>query len=168
MPGRSAADRRRTLGRRWRGVLADCASVLNTIDHPRLIDGRAFAINCADALRAGHHRAAQALAANLLDSLLRGNLDAAVRTQLTRNTFRSNGSKIDLDAYEVRMALTFAPVWHAYAQYRTEHGDRVPRAFGRHPSAHAVSRAQYTRINAVIALMLVTSVLRFLDAEMDR
>jgi hypothetical protein len=40
--------------------------------------------------------------------------------------------------------------------------------FGRHPSVHGVSRAQYSRINAVISLMLVTSVLKFFNVELSR
>lgn len=44
-----------------------------------------------------------------------------------------------------------APIWRAYAEYWENQGDPIPRAFGRHPNAHAVSRTQYSRVNAVIS-----------------
>lgn len=159
--------RRRIIGQRWKGVLSDCEVALATIDLADLSDERDFAVKCAKALRDGHTEASQALSANLLDSVLRGWYDEAARRTLTKNQFKKSGVKIDLDDYEIREAFTVAPVWHAYAQYRPENGDPVPSKFARHASAHSVSRRQYTRINAVIGLMLVTSLLKFLDTGPD-
>jgi hypothetical protein len=57
------------------------------------------------------------------------------------------------------MACAIAPVWSVYRQFWTTNGDPVPKTFGRHASAHAVSKAQYNRTNAVLGVMLVTSLL---------
>ncbi|WP_407841440.1 hypothetical protein ACE1OC_43360 (plasmid) [Streptomyces sp. DSM 116496] len=162
-----AAARRRLIGQRWKGIVADCEVVLETVDHPRLQEGRDFALGAVAALRDGHTAAAQALAANLLDSMLQKHFDNATRVELTRNDFKAKGIKFKLDEYRVSMALTFAPVWHAHAKYFPKNGDPIPRVFGRHPSAHGVSRMQYSRVNTVYALMLVTSVIKFFDVEMS-
>jgi len=76
-----------------------------------------------------------------------------------------NGKRLDLDDYTVRVACVVAPIWAAYEQFWTNRGDPVPRTFARHASTHAVSAAQYTRTNAVLAAMLVTSLLWLLERE---
>ncbi|MFM9760814.1 hypothetical protein [Streptomyces scabiei] len=161
-----AGERRRVIGRRWKGVINDCEAVIDSVDHPGLQDSRNFAFDCVDALRDGHSNPAQALAANLLDSLMHTHFKKHDRVKLTSN--RKGGAKFDLNDYQIRVALTFAPVWYAHAEYWPKNGDPIPRVFGRHPSAHGVSRTQYSRINAVYGLMLVTSVLKFFDVELER
>lgn len=163
-----APSRRRVMRQRWKGIVTDCESVINKADHPELRDAQLFALDCVRALREGHSSAAQALAANLLDSLMNHHFDKQTRVKLTKNEFKQKGIKFNMDDYRIRAALTFAPVWYAYAQYWPQNGDPIPREFGRHPSAHGVSRRQYTRINGVIGLMLATSVLRFFDMELPR
>ncbi|MEV0962843.1 hypothetical protein AB0J25_09640 [Streptomyces sp. NPDC049910] len=162
----TAVARRRTIGQRWEDIVEDCEAVLEEVKHPAMQDACGFALDVVAALRAGHTNPAQALAANLLDSLLQRHFDKAARVQLTNNDFKSNGIKFQLDDYKFKVACTFAPVWYAHAKYYPKNGDPIPRTFGRHPSAHGVSRAQYSRINALYALMLVTSVIKFFDTEL--
>jgi hypothetical protein len=161
-----AQARRKIIGRRWRTVVSDCEVVLSEVNHPALQCHRPFATDVVNALRDGHVSAAQALAANLLDSILRRNFDKDDFKDVTTN--KKNGSRFDIDDYQIKAAFTLGPVWRAYAEYWQSQGDPIPRAFGRHPSAHAVSRTQYSRINAVIALMIVTSLLRLLEFELAR
>lgn len=161
-----AATRRRVIGRRWKGIVNDCEAVLEEVHHPAVQDARRFALDVVHALRAGHTSAAQALAANLLDSILQRHFDNAARVQLTKNDFKAKGIKFELEDYKYKVACTFAPVWYAHARYFPKNGDPIPRTFGRHPSAHGVSRTQYSRVNAVYALMLVTSVIKFFDTEL--
>ncbi|MGW1928631.1 hypothetical protein [Streptomyces sp. NPDC001919] len=161
-----AAARRRLIGQRWRGIANDCEGVLDKVKHPDLQDARSFALDVVNALRDGHTSAAQALAANLLDSVLQRHLSEAKRIELTKNDFKNKGVKFKLDAYKFKMACTFAPVWYAHARYYASKGDAIPRTFGRHPSAHGVSKNQYSRINTVYALMLVTSVIKYFDTEL--
>ncbi|MFF8287481.1 hypothetical protein ACF06W_32850 [Streptomyces albus] len=161
-----AATRRRIIGRRWKGIVNDCEAVLEKVRHPAVQDARSFALDVVHALRAGHTSAAQALAANLLDSVLQRHFDKAFRVQLTKNDFKAKGIKFKLDDHKFKVACTFAPVWYAHAKYFPQNGDPIPRTFGRHPSAHGVSRTQYSRINAVYALMLATSVIKFFDTEL--
>ena len=161
-----AVGRRQVVARRWRRTVADCEVALGEVSYASLQCHQPFAADIVRALRDGHSSAAQALAANLLDSILRRNFDKDELKIVTTN--RKGGNRLDLDDYQVRAAFTLAPIWRAYAQYWEHQGDPVPRTFGRHPSAHAVSRTQYSRINAVMALMLVTSLLKLLDVELGR
>ncbi|WP_330285386.1 hypothetical protein [Streptomyces sp. NBC_00576] len=161
-----AAARRRIIGRRWTGIVNDCEAVLEEVTHPDVQDARDFALDVVHALRAGHTSAAQALAANLLDSLLQRHFDKDFRIELTKNDFKTTGVKFKFEDHKFKVACTFAPVWYAHAKYHAKNGDPIPRTFGRHPSAHGVSRTQYSRINTVYALMLVTSVIKFFDTEL--
>ncbi|WP_406258758.1 hypothetical protein [Streptomyces nigra] len=163
----TAAERRRLISRRWKGIVTDCEAMLRGVTHPRLQEPKKFGLDCVRALQEGHTSPAQALAGNLLDSVLRRNFDNAARIEVTRNNYKKNGVRFNLDDYKIRAAFTFAPVWCAHAKYKTEDGDPIPRTFGRHPTTHAVSRAQYSRINAVMGLMLVTSVIKFFDTELE-
>ncbi|MFF0822035.1 hypothetical protein ACFYUR_16830 [Micromonospora haikouensis] len=157
-----AAARRAVVGRRWRSILTDCEAALGSFQRRELRGQIPFAEKAIRALRDGHPEAAQALAANLLDTVLRTHFTADFRT-ITNN--RPNGSRLDLDDYTVRVACAIAPVWAAYRQFWTSNGDPVPRTFARHASAHAVSRAQYNRTNAVLGIMLVTSLLWLCEHE---
>ena len=56
-----------------------------------------------------------------------------------------------------RTALTIAPTWAAYKQYRQERGDPIPVTFARHASAHAVSSEQYHPVNATATTGLAGS-----------
>ncbi|MGW5069739.1 hypothetical protein ACWEQJ_27170 [Streptomyces cyaneofuscatus] len=161
-----AAARRRIIGRRWKGIVNDCEAVLEEVSHPAVQGACGFALDVVHALRAGHTSAAQALAANLLDSVLQRHFDDALRIELTRNDFKTKGVKFKFEDYKFKIACTFAPVWYAHAKYFPKNNDPIPRTFGRHPSTHGVSRTQYSRINTVYALMLVTSVIKFFDTEL--
>lgn len=162
------AERRRVISRRWKGIVTDCERVLEGVTHGHLADERGFALDCVRALRDGHVAPAQALASNLLDSVMQRFISKNFRRELTNNEFKDNGVTFDFDDYSFRLALTFAPVWCAHAKYKPWEGDPIPSDYVRHASVHGVSRRQYKRINAVIALMLVTSVIKFFDVELKR
>lgn len=158
----SASARRAVIGRRWRSILTDCETALGSFERQALHGQVSFAFKAISAVRGGHHEAAQALAANLLDTLLRVHFTADFKT-ITSN--KPNGKRLELDEYTVRVACAIAPVWAAYRQFWTSSGDPVPRTFAQHASAHAVSRTQYNRTNAVLGIMLVTSLLWLCEHE---
>jgi hypothetical protein len=160
------AARRRIIGSRWRRVVSDCEASQAEVSSGDLQPHCVFASDAVRALRDGHQAAAQALAANLLDSIIRQNVDLTLNKTVTATGKKR--ARIDLDDYQIETSFTMAPIWRAYEEYWESKGDPIPRAFGRHPSAHAVSRTQYSRINAVIAIMLVTSLLRLLDDGIGR
>ncbi|WP_141711374.1 hypothetical protein [Jiangella alba] len=156
----SAAKRREILGRRWRAIVADCRGHLGSCRSGPVQTHVRFAERALDATESGHHETAQALAANLLDTILGTHL-AEDRAGLLPSKKVTTPERYDKLA--VREWLAFSPIWAAYQSYFADRGDPVPRTFNRHATAHSVGTLQFSRRNAVQALMLVCSLLGYLD-----
>jgi hypothetical protein len=155
--------RRVILDKHWMALSADCEQVLGEISHRQLASHVSFAKKAVDALNAGHEEAAQALSVNLLDSILGQHFDETTCGKLTG---RKRVDRLDVKEYEFEVAMVLAPVWRAHEKFRLRK-DLIPDTFTRHASVHAVSRRQYSRVNAVVALMLVASTLKFLDEHSE-
>ena len=166
-----AASRRRILEQSAPDIMADCAAVLAEVTDPALAPLAALAAASARALGDGHCEAAQALAANVFDTWLR---DVVRRSVLfpppgsERSPYRHASGLIEpvtgeVTISELRESGSLAPVVMALAGFTP--GGPVPEQFGRHATAHAASPEQYSDVNAVIAVMLTTSVLRQAQAS---
>lgn len=155
----SKQERRRILGRRWQRVVAACRESIESASDAEYAQYRAFALKAAKMLEDGHPEGAQALAANLLDTMLRETLDGPSRQQVTNQRTR-----ISINDLPMRAAMVFGGIWGSHTEFWQSRGDSIPREFTRHGSAHAVSRRQYSRINAVIAAMHVTAYIMLLDS----
>ncbi|WP_448072999.1 hypothetical protein [Georgenia yuyongxinii] len=161
----SASKRRDILGRRWRTISADCREAVSGYSSRPVAPYVPFAIAALDALDAGHTEAAQALAGSLVDTIVTGYFGDE------RYRYTPNKKTTTTDAYDeftVREYIAFAPMWQTYQQFFATNGDKVPTRFSRHATAHAVSARQYSRRNAVQALMFACSLLYRLDEEADR
>ena len=123
----------------------------------------AFATASLDALDAGHTEAAQALAGSLIDSL--------VTTYFGKDKLRfrpDKKGKRTKDAYNeftVHEFVALAPMWQVYQQFWVDEGDTVPTTFNRNATAHTVSRRQFSRRNAVQAVMFACSLLYYLNRQ---
>jgi hypothetical protein len=158
----SAQERRRILGARWTTVTKACITELEGIEQPKLGEHTKFALKAAKTLLAGHAEPAQALSANLLDTILRQSFDAkdlkAVTGQKTR---------MKIDDYPLRVAIVLGGIWGSFGEFWASKGTPIPRNFSRHGSAHAVSQRQYSRINSLLALMHVVSLLKLLETDLS-
>lgn len=150
-----ASARRRIIGAEWKAILADCVAVLEASPASRSPHAR-YALLAASALHAGHTEAGQALASNTLDTALRDFLSKEDFAEIT-----SVKKPFNEDGYAFHALVVLAGVRGAYGEWWPARGDPVPRGFSRHASTHGVSARQYSRVNAVIALMHLTAVLRF-------
>lgn len=65
------AGRRRILGRRWKRVVAACRESIGSASTPEVPPSRSFTLNIVKMLEEGDPEESQALAANLLDTMLR-------------------------------------------------------------------------------------------------
>jgi hypothetical protein len=155
----SKQERRRILGRRWKRVVAACREAVESVSADDLAQYRGFGLNVVKMLEDGHPEGAQALAANLLDTMLRETLDGPSRKEVT-----DQRNRLSIDDLPMRAAMVFGGIWGSHTEFWPSRGQSVPREFTRHGSAHAVSRVQYSRINAVIALMHVTGYIMLLDS----
>ena len=123
------------------------------------------------ALRDGHCAASQALSANVFDTWLR---DMVRRGKLfkppgDREPFYGAikrqiiGVSGKTSLRELKAAGSLSPVLMALVSFKP--GGPVPVQLNRHATAHAAGPEQYSDVNAVIALMLTTSVLRQAQAS---
>ena len=73
---------------------------------------------------------------------------------------------MDINQYPLRVAIVLGGIWGSYGEFWPSNGDVIPREFSRHGSAHGVSRRQYSRINSLLALMHVVSLLKLLEIDL--
>lgn len=159
-PGTTAA-RRRIIGSRWKLITRACLEQLAGIEDAELAEHVEFAKVAAETLLTGNHQPAQALSANLLDTILRKAFDNDDRRSIT-----GRQKRLDIDDYPLRVAIVLGGIWGSYGEFWTSQGDKVPREYSRHGSAHGVSRRQYSRINSLLALMHVVALLKLLETDL--
>lgn len=158
----TTAERRNVLGRRWKAIASDCRGSLEECTSASVAAYVKFCLRAVDALEAGHMEAAQTLAASTLDTVVNGYFGKQ-RYDLTPNKKTTTAS--EYEKFTLREFIAFAPLWQAYQKYKTEEGDPVPHTFSRHASVHGVSAKQFSRRNAVQAILFLSSLLVFLDEE---
>jgi hypothetical protein len=151
--------RRAILADREADIVQDCFTCLDDVDAPELAE---FVANAREAIRAfqdQHAKPAQALATVVLDAVL--------RLLFAAPNFSYGGIRRQLaDVWDnaplqyMRSALVLAAIPGALEQFWPDRGDPVPVRFNRHASAHTVYAEQFTRTNALVAIMIITSLLR--------
>ena len=158
----TTAERRNVLGRRWKAIASDCRGSLGACTSTSVAAHVKFCLRAVDALEAGHVEAAQTLAASTLDTVVNGYFGKQ-RYHLTPNKKTTTAS--EYEKFTLREFIAFAPLWQAFQKYKTEEGDPIPHTFSRHASVHGVSAKQFSRRNAVQAVLFLSSLLVFLDEE---
>jgi hypothetical protein len=160
---RDRSARRRVLGDCYELIIDDCAAVLERADQEAVGDEVGFALDGLGAMRAGHTRSAQAMFTVTLDTLIyRFYPDRAARGLITN---RKKGADVPdaIDEMGVYEAMVWLPIWNAHEQFWKHKGDKVPHYYSRHTSVHSVSARQFSKRNCVQVLMLVTSLIGYID-----
>jgi hypothetical protein len=139
-------------------IKESCRAVLEEIDSDDLRDYKVLAEQALDSLIAGKFGPAQAMAVVILDSLtaqldVNLNSEPAVRKKYD---FRSD----DLIVGEVVYSYTMAPFIPFSRQWNRRSPLPKPTSLSRHVAVHQVDLEHYNPTNALVAVMLVTSVLR--------
>ena len=65
-----------------------------------------------------------------------------------------------LHKHDVLRNALIAPIVGFFKPFRVKNGDPIPTALSRHVVAHRATRVHFCEENALLALMLVTSLLR--------
>lgn len=142
-------------------ILDDLEACLAGVDRVEVEELREAA---GDALLAYRNRtpfSSQAAATTILTT--------AIHVHLGIPTFRkareSFGAKTPMDVgiRQFRIVAILRVAYQAIAEFRGKPGERLPVTFNRHASVHRVSRDQFNRTNALVALMLVVPLVRELD-----
>lgn len=161
----TAQSRRRIISNNHRGIVRSCSTVAASLP----LRGRPLFLadmitRAVNALHAGHVEAAQALATNVLDTLLWGYSSAALGRSRGAVLNPSYGEKL-AEQRSWRLQLALRPSFTLMRGEHTVHERH--NGFHRNATAHAVTSYQYSRINAVLAIMNATSVLTCFAHDTD-
>ena len=172
LAGASTADERDVILIASRGdIAADCLTVIGEISDVNLTPLAGLAAEAVRAMQCGHSPAAQALAGNVFDTLLRDTTRRGVIFGGAPAGYFQYGkvrNQIELASDETvirrfRPDCVLSAALSALQQY--EPSDPPPARFARHATAHRACPEQYTPLNAVVAVMLMTSMLREAQAS---
>jgi hypothetical protein len=141
-------------------VVEDCRAVLGEISHDAFSGQQPLAVKALDAFEAGHHEAAQALSVVVTET--------AVARAFGYKQYGDIKKAVNFDPElvhftELRVQAALAPIGAFYAAWRPSWGKPIPEALSRHVSVHQADEDHYTREDAIVAVLLVTSVLRALQ-----
>ena len=145
-------------------ILSDCFDSLEATTSDFLSELVGFAKEAIATYRADHTHAAQALATNVLDTAMEQHFENGVRGVLRSLKKMNRTDQQKMRLIELRLMLATAGVLPAYQDYRY---DRRHPMYSRNGSAHAVNTALYVPANAIRAITLATSVLRWMHETHD-
>jgi hypothetical protein len=143
-------------------LIPDCRRVLADVHTDRLQRQLPLAPRALDALEQGHHEAAQALAVVVIDATIHGWI---------KGNFKVLKKKVHFDPEEVpydlvRLQAAIAPLRNFKQDYYLDETTR-PSGLNRHVTVHYAESEHFTRGNALVACLLMTSILRALQDSED-
>jgi hypothetical protein len=160
----SRVSRRKILVKYQKSIFEDCKTVLNKISSEYALEKKFFILAGLNALENGHVEAAQALFTNILDTVHQNfwGLKKQSRTAISNHAEGDELPQLikNMDFLDI---LVFAPIWNSHMKFFGHAGEEPPAEYSRHASVHGVSRRQYKLENYIQALMLVTSLLIYVD-----
>lgn len=150
-----ASSRRRIISNNHKGIVTSCERLVSRLAQKRALLYGDMIRKAINALRDGHVEAAQSLATNVLDTLVTQHSKAALQAPLGVVTNVASYKKFRKRSW--RLTLAVHPVTTIMSGRYTV--DDRPDGYRRNATAHAITRHQYNRINAVLAIMNATSLL---------
>ena len=140
-------------------IVDDCREVLAAMDAEGLSGQVPLASKAVEALASDHFEAAQALAVVVTETAVAQSISGKYEVVKKQVLFDPQLVPYGL----LRLHAALAPIGRFYTSWWASSGDPKPQELSRHVSVHHADAGHYTEANAVIAVMLVTSVLRALQ-----
>jgi hypothetical protein len=141
-------------------IVEDCRLILTDISHQTLAAQRPLAMKAVNAFAGGHYEAAQALAVVVTET--------AVAHQFPNANYAATKKQVNFDLAQarltkIRVEAALTPIAPFYTAWKPSSGIPAPEELSRHVSVHQADVGHYTKSNATVAILLVTSVLRALQ-----
>lgn len=157
----TTAERRSIIGDRRAQIEDHCESVLASMSAEATVAYTPHLFRQIQALRSGQHEGPQSFLTSVLDKIRKQNVLKVLRTAERRHR---SGKLLPTD--QASMCLVVPALARAFDSYDPD-GPRAGKVFyNRHATAHGQDLdLQFTTTNATIALMMVTSLLCYIDAE---
>lgn len=165
---RNPDERREILSDRWEPSADQCQQILQDCGGSAALEFVGYVQEGIAALRTGHVSAAQSLFTTCLDLLafrLAGHDDSLL--EFKKRHVKGAEHPYPLGAGVETKVWVWLPVWHAHEGFNQRVRRPVPAEYNRHATVHAISPEQYNRANAVIAMMLVTSLVAYAEWELS-
>ena len=178
-------DRMDVLGAHEASVLELCATLIEESDDPAIRDTQTLTRCALRAFADGHHEAAMALAVAVCERLA---IDAAERevrlfasaerqadydkaAKSKQSKYKTAARSLDYfdpqedgRSYLMYGRALLSPVPKFFTPYYPDQGDPIPETTSRHAAVHNPTVEHLSKENALIALMLCTSLLRDLQS----
>lgn len=152
----------------------DCRAVLTEVMHSELAEQVPLGLKAIDAFAAGHHEAAQALAVVVVETVVTRLIEPK---EQVRGERKSKYQRIvealkvddpkDLTVGNMRFRAAMAPIGPFFVPWHPDKGDPVPEELSRHVTVHQAHVAHYTPGHAAVAVMMVASVLRGIQEQLE-
>lgn len=140
-------------------IIVSIRERMEEVEDEGLTYAAACVLEAANALDSGMERASQALSASVLTGLIQSVMGfeklATARECLQKQRWQEGSLPY------LRYAVITSTIPLALARFFP--GDTIPDSFNRHASVHHPSPAQFTKLNALVALTLVAALTRELN-----
>lgn len=142
-------------------ILADLEACLADVCQPEVEELKAASVEAIQAYRNETVIPAQTAATAVLTTAIHVHFGIPTFPKAREKFGEKKAMEASIQQFRLRAILRVA--YHAIAEFHGKAGESMPVTFNRHASVHRVSRAQFNRTNALVALMLIVPLVRELD-----
>ncbi|MBW0275323.1 hypothetical protein ATM97_29035 [Nocardia sp. MH4] len=136
-------------------IVDDCREALDRRVHPKVAAQKVLLERAIETLEQGHLESAQALAVNICDTLITEHINESHGKAKNQCVVKNLAEAFATNT--LRYTLGVAPVVNLLTEWSPKSGKPRPAPLSRHVSVHRAHPEHYTPENAVLAVMVATS-----------